>query len=469
MGEERFFVSGLAIFLPFWMVILCSGNTSVAQSAKPPSNIDLEASCTTGDCHASVSDYPVVHLPVLADDCQQCHIPKRNKHAFEEIMNTPELCNQCHDPVGNLPNVHLPVLDDCLICHNPHGGPAPFNLKAVNQQEICFQCHDEELMGNEFQHGPSALGACSICHNPHSSTEEKFLRKKPRELCKICHTKFVQAMDAARYLHPPAEENCVLCHNPHSGPSKRMLPGPTHVLCAKCHEDVVKTTLQSEVRHGPAEEENGCINCHSPHGAESAPLLKMPQVELCLSCHDKPVQAQDKMLKNMKAWLDANKEWHGPIRDDNCAACHQPHGSVNFRILKEPFPPDFYSPFDPSKYALCFKCHEKTMVEEAFTDDLTNFRDGERNLHYLHVNKEERGRTCRACHEVHASPYPRRIRATVPYGSWDLPTNFKISESGGSCHPGCHAKKTYDRLFPQTDEGKLSLQLAHKKKGPKKK
>ncbi len=437
-------------------ILLLLGCGRVAHAAKAPATVDPEASCTA-DCHSAVTDYPVVHLPVLADDCQQCHVLIKNKHAFEELPPTPELCGQCHDPIEDRPRIHPPALDDCLLCHNPHGGPAPFNLKAVNQQEICFQCHDEDLMGEAVQHGPSALGVCSACHNPHSADYEKFLRKKPPELCKKCHKKFIQAMEDARYWHAPAKENCVLCHNPHSGPYKRMLPGPNHVLCAKCHSDIVKIATESEQRHGPAEDEDGCINCHSPHGAESAPQLKKPQVSLCLSCHNEPVQAQDRKLLNMKAWLDENPEWHGPIRDNNCAACHQPHGSVNFRILKEPFPPEFYSPFDPSKYALCFKCHEKAMVEEEFTDHLTNFRDGNRSLHFAHVNKEERGRTCRACHEVHASPHPRRIRDSVPYGEWDLPLNFKINETGGSCHPGCHEKRTYDRLSPKTEKGKLSL------------
>jgi hypothetical protein len=79
------------------------------------------------------------------------------------------------------------------------------------------------------------------------------------------------------------------------------------------------------------------------------------------------------------------------------------------------------------------------------TRKLTNFRDGDRNLHFLHVNKEKRGRTCRACHEVHASAYPLQLREKVPYGKWMMPLNYKKRESGGSCHPGCHELEAYDR------------------------
>ena len=79
------------------------------------------------------------------------------------------------------------------------------------------------------------------------------------------------------------------------------------------------------------------------------------------------------------------------------------------------------------------------------TRTLTNFRDGNWNLHYLHVNKARRGRTCRACHELHASPDPLHIRERIQYGKWLMPIHFEKTEMGGSCHPGCHSIKLYDR------------------------
>ena len=44
-------------------------------------------------------------------------------------------------------------------------------------------------------------------------------------------------------------------------------------------------------------------------------------------------------------------------------------------------------------------------------------------LSFLHVNKASRGRTCRACHEVHAAEQAHIVRDGVPYGSkgWVLP------------------------------------------------
>ena len=213
-------------------------------------------------------------------------------------------------------------------------------------------------------------------------------------------------------------------------------------MCAKCHEEVVKKANEFTVKHPPVVGENGCVGCHSPHGSNNPAMLKGTPKDVCLGCHNSSMKSHSKDIKTL---LGKNTDWHGPVRDGNCPGCHQPHGSNNFRLLKSPYPEKFYSAFDMENYALCFTCHEPTLVTEQYTKTLTGFRDGDRNLHYLHVNKQERGRTCRSCHEVHASQHPRHIRDTVPYGSWDMPITFEKTENGGSCQPGCHGGKAYDR------------------------
>jgi predicted CXXCH cytochrome family protein len=77
---------------------------------------------------------------------------------------------------------------------------------------------------------------------------------------------------------------------------------------------------------------------------------------------------------------------------------------------------------------------------------LTNFRNGDKNLHFVHVN-QAKGRTCRACHEVHASKRPFHIREAVPFGDsgWELEINYQRSQDGGSCSPGCHKTRAYSR------------------------
>jgi predicted CXXCH cytochrome family protein len=154
----------------------------------------------------------------------------------------------------------------------------------------------------------------------------------------------------------------------------------------------------------------------------------------------------------MKKWLEENTDHHGPIKQKDCSGCHDPHGSENFRILRNPYPPTFYKPFAVENYNLCFGCHEKSLVLDPETTRLTNFRNGGTNLHFTHVNKAVKGRTCRACHETHASNFPKHIREAVPFGAWELPVNFQKTETGGSCTPGCHKVKKYDRVKKEINE-----------------
>jgi predicted CXXCH cytochrome family protein len=154
------------------------------------------------------------------------------------------------------------------------------------------------------------------------------------------------------------------------------------------------------------------------------------------------------MIADMKEFLDANKVSHGPIKQRDCSGCHNTHGSDNFRILRKNIAPVFYAPFDPKNYDLCFNCHEKTLVLDARTTTLTGFRNGDQNLHFVHVNKSVKGRTCRACHDAHATNNPRHIRNAVPFGAWELPVGFNKTDTGGSCLPGCHQRFDYDRNNP---------------------
>ena len=139
---------------------------------------------------------------------------------------------------------------------------------------------------------------------------------------------------------------------------------------------------------------------------------------------------------------------HGAIREGECDGCHLAHASQHRDLLRDTFSPNFYESYDLAHYALCFSCHDKALVEQARTM-LTNFRNGDRNLHYLHVH-QEKGRSCRACHEIHASRRPFHMRESVPFGGWTLPIEFRKEETGGTCESSCHQAETYDRGWTPT-------------------
>jgi predicted CXXCH cytochrome family protein len=193
-------------------------------------------------------------------------------------------------------------------------------------------------------------------------------------------------------------------------------------------------------------EGKACQNCHKPHSSNQARLLKGENMELCLSCHNKPIEAGKRTIANVEAQIKDSKFLHGPIRQHNCIACHEAHGSDFANILDKAFPADFYAPYQEHTYDLCFNCHDRQIVLSE-KSKATGFRNGERNLHFLHVNRDK-GRSCRACHDEHASNQPKHIRAEVAFGRWTFQTEYTQTPTGGGCTTGCHLPYKYDREKP---------------------
>jgi predicted CXXCH cytochrome family protein len=296
-------------------------------------------------------------------------------------------------------------------------------------------------------HAPFEGGDCTLCHQNKDVQNPGPLTAPVNQQCLSCHEEFTEIM-ARKSSHVAAQTSCVNCHNPHNAKLPKLLVEEVGAMCNSCHENIKKLSTDSKVKHGTMESEGKCLNCHNPHAANVEHLLVRLPFDLCINCHgqDGVKDAEGKVLTNFKTLLAENPEHHGPVASKDCSACHNPHGSDHFRLLSLEYPAQFYAAYDPKLYALCFDCHEATILTTPETTTLTQFRDGKRNLHYLHVNKADRGRTCRACHEVHASKQPHQIRDAVPYGAkgWLLKINFTQTPTGGSCAKTCHATKSYN-------------------------
>ncbi|GBD97375.1 MAG TPA: cytochrome C [Nitrospirae bacterium] len=442
------------------VILIASGFSGRSASAQEKTTKKFKDTCITSECHAAMGKEKFVHGPVAAVECTVCHgkSPKHKekpeKYKFSPIKDVAGACYSCHEKFKTKKFTHTPFAEgECISCHSPHGSPNKFQLLAKGGK-LCFNCHDEELVEGKFVHGPAAVGGCVACHDPHTADYAKNLRAEPPNLCFMCHTDKAEAIRKAEFVHTPVSENCTKCHNPHSAAKQFMLESNAPELCLNCHKDKKKQLSTAAVKHGAIETKKSCLNCHDVHMSDIAKNLIMEPMDLCLSCHDREYKRDvGKSLMNMKKWLAENKDHHGPIKQKDCSGCHNPHGSNNFRILRNPYPPTFYKPFAVENYNLCFSCHEKSIVLNPETTKLTNFRNGNENLHFKHVNKPIKGRTCRACHETHASNSPKHIREAVPFGSWQLPLNYQKTKTGGSCMPGCHKLKKYDRVKPVKNQG----------------
>lgn len=444
-----------------WFLINClvsfwglgpGGNLTLYGEEKTSLLPDMQGkSCVDSDCHASIIDgKPILHGPVAHGKCGSCHEQlKQGEHVFTLAQPEETLCGSCH--ILSLKNfIHEPVEQGrCLDCHDPHGSEFRYHLRQDPAKELCLDCHqDEPFLNKKYLHHPVSQGQCILCHEPHSSWKPKLLIKENSEMCLFCHEDVKQRVDNARHSHPPAKDNCVACHNPHGSDQPMQLRDTQGSVCLTCHTQIAELIENSDVVHGALMTDSGCANCHSGHASTLPKLLKKPLMDICLGCHNKAIEVDGgKSLTNMATLLRDNPDHHGPVKRADCSACHNPHAASNFRLLAKEYPQSFYAPFDLGNYDLCFQCHISDMVTDKRGIGLTQFRNGELNLHFVHVNKEKKGRTCRACHEVHASKNPLHIRESVPFGSggWEYQINYQQTETGGSCAPGCHEEQKYDR------------------------
>jgi predicted CXXCH cytochrome family protein len=309
--------------------------------------------------------------------------------------------------------------------------PPPQAPGAAAAPESCTdaQCH-ATLMKGKNAHG--ATDPCTNCHesvstpHPQKGVKTFKLSAEPPALCQTCHDAFTK-----KDVHPPAQEGmCTTCHDPHSSDQEHLLTQPLKDLCATCHSE----KLEAKFPHGPVAK-GECTVCHAPHESDNDKLLLKPEKETCLGCHKTIVTTAMTTL-------------HGPVASGHCTACHDPHGGDFARHLIKEFPAQVYVPYTDTEFDLCFSCHNRDLVRYADTSFATNFRDGERNLHFLHVNNKQKGRSCVLCHALHGGTSPVLIADSVPFGKWSLPLKFVKTETGGSCAPGCHKPQSYDRKNP---------------------
>lgn len=297
-------------------------------------------------------------------------------------------------------------------------------------------------------HAPFEAGDCKVCHQGSDPKNPGPVTKQGTAQCLDCHEEYAAVLKRP-HVHAPARRDCTNCHNPHNARHPKLLKAATKELCVECHDEIGESLGKAKVPHKPVSTGAQCSSCHNPHAANVAKLLVKLPFDLCVECHgrDDMVGSGGRKLQNIKAWLETNKVWHGPVEKKDCSACHETHGGSRFRLLTDDYPAAFYAPYDARNYALCFSCHKESAYSTPNTTTLTGFRNGATNLHNLHLQQGGRGRTCRACHEIHASKQAHHIREGVPYGSggWTLKLNYRKTETGGSCEKTCHQEKAYSR------------------------
>ncbi len=425
------------------LLILCAANGFLyADDGSDSKN------CTAVGCHNTVIDQRVIHDPV-EDGCDFCHESSGKRHPqssgneFSLTDVLPELCEACHDTYDK-ENIHEPVEEgDCLICHSPHSSPNLMLLKSDTEQKLCEECHDSEMWNKTNLHAPLKDGKCTACHNPHQSDTSSLLQVNPPQLCFECH-KQQHEEESFETVHPPFEEGCLDCHLAHSSDHKQLLKTEFPNLCFDCHDDFPDNIQKKHSVHKSVTDKTACKHCHSAHASHNESLLLSAEPDICFNCHGNAISDRKRKTENIEKKIQTSLIIHQPVEDGDCTGCHNAHFSDHYSLLSGNFPEYKYTPGVVDSFALCFDCHDSELLTEALSTSVTDFRNGNRNLHYLHINRKK-GLSCTDCHDIHAANGLHLVVSRVNFGSWKMPINYLSTQQGGSCLPGCHIKKSYRR------------------------
>lgn len=258
----------------------------------------------------------------------------------------------------------------------PTQAPAGPPQKVGN--ETCLGCHD---IAASFSHNPHAKQECESCHGPgsvhvDSGGEDKstsFKAHPPRWAngqCLSCHGQNHEISDFHKGAHGKGGLACTSCHQIHAERVRfALLKTEQEVdLCVGCHQ-TARADFLKPFHHPVLEQAMKCTDCHSPHEENLTPMMRKAagSAQRCVSCHS------DKRGPFVFE--------HVPVRVNSCESCHQPHGSVNARMLRR-----------SEVHQLCLECH--SMTPAVLASQPPSFHD----------IRTPRFRECTVCHRmIHGS------------------------------------------------------------------
>lgn len=264
----------------------------------------------------------------------------------------------------------------------------------------CTRCHGEDdtspvLVIGQTKHGlmsDKRLPGCTGCHGESPTHAKKpenaTVRPAPdfpfgkkitgkvgehNALCTTCHKggSFMQWQGSA---HSARDVACSNCHSMHAAKDKVRERMTQPEVCFSCHKE--QRQLVKKPSHHPITEGKViCSDCHASHGSAGPKLMVRDSVaDTCFTCH---AEKRGPFIRK-----------HEPAED--CAICHNPHGTAADNLLKMRAP------------MLCQQCHEPSSHQgniPGLGAPATGSAPSNRNI--------TQGRACLNCHtQIHGSNNP---------------------------------------------------------------
>jgi DmsE family decaheme c-type cytochrome len=221
--------------------------------------------------------------------------------------------------------------------------------KDAEASSVCLGCHEEHQQ--QMAKSAHAVAAdartptCVSCHGASAKHAENPAEVKPDKrfiragalrgndasaVCLSCHEKDAKRTLWATSAHPSADVSCTSCHKLHVNNDKVLAKATQAAVCYTCHQGPrAQANLAS--RHPIAEGKVICSDCHAVHGSAGPKLAKRDSTnDTCYTCH---AEKRGPFVHQ-----------HQPVAED-CASCHNPHGSSIAAMLKARAP------------ILCQQCH----------------------------------------------------------------------------------------------------------------
>ncbi len=208
----------------------------------------------------------------------------------------------------------------------------------------CTQCHSEvtdHFAGSthaKVSVADSKLGdtTCESCHGPGSIHVAAGGGKgsivnpgKNPQACFQCHTD-KQGQFSLPNSHPvlAGKVSCVDCHDVHEGKAIRGTGSSLENEIATCTKCHTAQKGPFVYEHGALKE--GCTACHNPHGSVNAKMLVARDANLCLRCHLEAPSVANSGEINANSIRHTTENHNSRLMQGTCwsAGCHEaPHGS----------------------------------------------------------------------------------------------------------------------------------------------